>query len=236
MARNLIYLWNKHISYVRPCYSVSRATSPELVDFLRHHRVPMVCHNAKDANLVNNASLTIMDRGGVDGSRPRCGSHRRIGEENIVYSVKQMDKTIRVRTGTGSGTGALVWIHTSVSKNAQDETKQMFEYVWANKHILNGIVLDIANFSNPILMPSIYSYKTALDYVFRNIIHPFQKEYNIITPAIMLDGRNIITRPDHLEELHEFSLSRCQYLWGKSPVRPKIHLLVDRLFDSVEVK
>lgn len=223
MTSNLIRIWNKYIPYIRPCYSMSRATSPELINFLRNQRVPMICHNTKETALVNNASLTIIDR-----ERTCKREDRRkfdVGQENIIYSMRQINKI--------TGTGALVWIHTSVSNNARDETKQMFEYVWANKHILNGIVLDISNFSNPILIPSVYSYKIAIDYLFRNMIHPFQKEYGITTPSIMMDGRNIITRTDHLFELHEYALSRCQYLWGKSMVKPKVHLMVDRLFDSV---
>lgn len=222
MAIQLVQHWNKYVPYVRPCYSVSRATSPELIMFLRHHRIPMICHNTKEVTLVNNASLTLMDN--RESRRKRKFD---VGQENIVYSMKQIEKM--------PNPGSLVWIHTTISKNAQDETKQMFEYVWANKHILNGIVLDVSTFSNPILLPSIYSYKIAMDYLFRNMIHPFQKEYGIVTPAIMMDGRNLITRPDHLIDLHEYALSRCQYLWGKSTVRPKLHLMVDRLFD-LEVK
>jgi hypothetical protein len=180
----------------------------------------MICHNARELNIVNNAALTIMD---VDGKRTRTAANTS-GYEHIIRSVKRLP-------GAGAGAGALVWIHTTVSSTGVDETRKMFEYVWANKHILNGIVFNVDNFSNPILVPSIYSYKIALDYVFRNMILPFQKEYDIVTPAIMMDGRNIITHADHLIELHEYALSQCQYIWGKSAVRPKMNLIVDRLFD-----
>lgn len=217
---NLRNIWAKHVPYLHPCYAVSRASSHELISFLREHRVQMICHNPREMNIVNNAALTIMD---TDGKRTRAAANTS-GYEHIIRSVKRLP-------GPGAGAGALVWIHTTVSATGVDETRKMFEYVWANKHILNGIVFNVDNFSNPVLIPSIYSYKIALDYVFRNMILPFQKEYDIVTPAIMMDGRNIITHTDHLIELHEYALSQCQYVWGKSAVRPKLHLMVDRLFD-----
>jgi hypothetical protein len=211
----LYEVWNKYVPYLRPCYSVSRASSPELIEVLRQQRVPLICHNPKEIRRVNDASLTIME----------CGGKRNVrGSEHIVGSVNQLERLPR--------TGALVWIHTVVSNDELEQSRQMFEYVWANKHILNGIVFNVSNFSNSVFIPSIYSYKIALDYVFRNMVHPFQKEYGITTPAIMMDGRNVITHTDHLFELHEFALRRCHYLWEKSTERPKIHLLVDALFDK----
>jgi hypothetical protein len=75
-----------------------------------------------------------------------------------------------------------------------------------------------------------------LDYIFRNIVYPFEKEYGISTPAIMIDGRNHIQRLDHLFDLHEQWLSLCKHLWEKQsqpPVnRPKLHLIVGSLFDT----
>lgn len=224
---NILNAWNKHIPYIRPCYSVSRASSPELLTVLRQHNIPMICHNSKEARLVNHNGLTVMDT--IERSRGvRGGGGGRDGRERIIRSMKQFASL----TSTATATATPIWIHTSISNDALDETRRMFEYVWANKYILNGIVFDISNFSNPIILPSIYSYKIALDYVFRNMIHPFYKEYNIVTPAIMMDARDLVTSPHHLFELHEYAMSQCKYLWGKSAFRPKVHLQVDRLFDS----
>ena len=223
---NILKVWNKHIPYIRPCYSVSRASSPDLLTVLRQHNVPMICHNSKEARLVNHNGLTVMDtvgrglRGGGGGGGG--------GQERIIRSMKQFATTATATAATSTP----IWIHTTISNDALDETRRMFEYVWANKNILNGIVFDVSNFSNPIILPSIYSYKIAVDYVFRNMIHPFYKEYNIVTPAIMMDARDLVTSPHHLFELHEHAMSQCKYLWGKSAFRPKIHLQVDRLFDS----
>lgn len=218
---NICNAWKRHVPYLRPCYSVSPASSPERIAFLRHRRVSMICHSAKEVKVVNDKSLTV-----IDSARRGC-----IGRSNeyIVRSVKQLQRL------TGPGLvlfpTPLIWIHTTISSEALENTRQMFEYVWANKHILNGMVIDISNFSNPIIRPSIYSYKIAMDYVFRNMIHPFQNEYNIVTPAIMIDGRDIITHEDHLFELHDYALSKCRYVWEKTVFRPNIHLIVDRLFD-----
>jgi hypothetical protein len=176
----------------------------------------MICHNAKEVNVVNQPALTIID------TNRRGSIGRGHGDEYIVHSMKQLQRL--------PNPGPLVWIHTTISNQALDETRQMFEYVWANKHILNGIVFHISNFSNPIIRPSIFSYKNALDYVFRNMVHPFQKEYDIVTPAIMIDGREMITREDHLFELHEYALSKCKYV---TAFHPKLNLVVDRLFDVI---
>ena len=221
---NILKVWNKHIPYIRPCYSVSRASSPELLTVLRQHNVPMICHNSKEARLVNHNGLTVMDTVGRGVRGGGAGGGGGGGQERIIRSMKQF--------ATTTSTSTPIWIHTTISNDALDETRRMFEYVWANKYILNGIVFDVSNFSNPIILPSIYSYKIAVDYVFRNMIHPFYKEYNIFTPAIMMDARDLVTSPHHLFELHEHAMSQCKYLWGKSAFRPKVHLQVDRLFDS----
>lgn len=223
---NILKVWNKHIPYIRPCYSVSRASSPELLTVLRQHNVPMICHNSKEARLVNHNGLTVMDTVGRGVRGGGAGGGGGGGQERIIRSMKQFATT------TSTSTSTPIWIHTTISNDALDETRRMFEYVWANKYILNGIVFDVSNFSNPIILPSIYSYKIAVDYVFRNMIHPFYKEYNIFTPAIMMDARDLVTSPHHLFELHEHAMSQCKYLWGKSAFRPKVHLQVDRLFDS----
>lgn len=223
---NILKVWNKHIPYIRPCYSVSRASSPELLTVLRQHNVPMICHNSKEARLVNHNGLTVMDTVGRGVRGGGAGGGGGGGQERIIRSMKQFTAT------TSTSTSTPIWIHTTISNDALDETRRMFEYVWANKYILNGIVFDVSNFSNPIILPSIYSYKIAVDYVFRNMIHPFYKEYNIFTPAIMMDARDLVTSPHHLFELHEHAMSQCKYLWGKSAFRPKVHLQVDRLFDS----
>lgn len=224
---NILKVWNKHIPYIRPCYSVSRASSPDLLTVLRQHNVPMICHNSKEARLVNHNGLTVMD---TVGRGVRGGGGGGGGQERIIRSMKQFATTATATATTSTSTP--IWIHTTISNDALDETRRMFEYVWANKYILNGIVFDVSNFSNPIILPSIYSYKIAVDYVFRNMIHPFYKEYNIFTPAIMMDARDLVTSPHHLFELHEHAMSQCKYLWGKSAFRPKVHLQVDRLFDS----
>jgi hypothetical protein len=44
----VIQEWNRCLPYIRPWYSVSRASSPDLVSLLRDHRISMICHNAQD--------------------------------------------------------------------------------------------------------------------------------------------------------------------------------------------
>lgn len=209
--------WNKCLPYIRPVYAVSPASSPDLVSLLRSQRIPMICHNAREVKLVNHAGLVV-----VDGKR--IGNH-----ECIIRSSKP--PTILTSS-------VPVWIHTKISNEGIDQTREMFEYIWANKYILNGIVFDISNFTHPIqsIPPSMYSYKVAMDYIFRNIVYPFQKEYGIHTPAIMIDGRNHIQRLEHLFDLHKQGMSQCKHLWEKQPHpqvnRPKLHLIVGSLLDN----
>lgn len=211
--------WNKCIPYIRPLYAVSPASSPDLVSILRNQQTSMICHNAREVKLVNHAGLVV-----VDGKR--IGHHERIIRNGASVSAS----AIRVSSSVP------VWIHTKISNEGIEQTRNMFEYIWANKYILNGIVFDISNFTHPTqsIPPSMYSYKIAIDYIFRNIVYPFEKEYGISTPAIMIDGRNHIHRLGHLYDLHEQGLSHCKHLWEKHSQanRPKLHLIVGSLFDT----
>jgi hypothetical protein len=157
----------------------------------------MICHNARQVSLVGDNSLVIAGRRFV-------GSN-----ECIVRSVGEIAGRARAPAAPRAPPRApaappLLWVHTAISHDGIHNTREMFEYIWAHKYIVNGIVFNVNNFSNPLsyIPPSMYSYKIALDYLFRNIIHPFEKEYGIPTPAIMMDARDHITQMSHLDELH----------------------------------
>lgn len=215
--------WNKCLPYVRPLYSVSPASSSDLVSVLRDRHIQMVCHTPREVKLVNHSGLVL-----VDGER--IGSH-----ECIVRNIEALRPRVNILPASLSSVPLLV--HTKISNEGLDHSRKMFDYIWANKYILNGIVFDIDNFTNPTqsIPPSMYSYKVAMDYVFRNIVYPFQKEYGIVIPSIIIDGRNHITRIQHLYELHEQGLRDCKFLWEKhstSKNQPKIRLIVGTLFDT----
>ena len=110
----------------------------------------------------------------------------------------------------------------------------MFEYIWAHKLILNGIVFNTRNFAdkNAAIPPSMYSYKIAFDYLFRNIITPFKKEYGIHIPCIMIDGRNHITRPEHLCELRHSAFDSSIIQLCKNH-NIELRLIVDSLIDRM---
>lgn len=185
----------RELPRVQPCYAVSSASSPAVISFLREHRVPMICHNARQVSLVGDNSLVIAGRRFV-------GSN-----ECIVRSVGEIAGRAPAPAPAPPRAPApppLLWVHTAISHDGIHNTREMFEYIWAHKYIVNGIVFNVNNFSNPLsyIPPSMYSYKIALDYLFRNIIHPFEKEYGIQTPAIMIDARDHITQMSHLDELH----------------------------------
>lgn len=184
----LSYDLKHRLPNIQPCYAFSPASSPAVVSLLREHRIPMICHNAREVSLVGDDSLVISGR-------------RFVGQSNecIVRSVGDIARRARAIS-----TPPLLWVHTTISHDGICNTREMFEYIWAHKYIVNGIVFDVNNFSNPLnyIPPTMYSYKIALNYLFRNIVHPFEKEYSIPIPMIMIDGRNHITQMSHLDELH----------------------------------
>ena len=220
--------WNKYIPNIRPCYSVSPASSSEVVSILREKQIPMICRNAQDALLVKDDRLIV-----IDGKRPRprtgTGTETKGGyHEYVVRNIKSLQAT------PAAAHLAPVWIYATISNDGIEHARQMFEYIWANKCILNGIVFNISNFSHSAqrISPSMYSYKIAMDYLLRNIVYPFEKEYGITTPSIMIDGRHHITQMRHLYELREYALS---YIPRTNPLYtrcPELRLIVGSLIDD----
>jgi hypothetical protein len=154
----------------------------------------MICHNAREEALVGNHSLVI-------AGRPFVGHQ---ANERIVRSVCEIVAPAPPCAPARAPASPPLWVHTTISHDGIEKTREMFEYIWAHKYIVNGIVFNVGNFSNPTsaIPPTMYSYKIALNYLFRNIIDPFEKEYGIPIPSIMIDGRNHITQLSHLDELH----------------------------------
>ena len=202
---NVLREFEQQMPHVRPCYAVSPASSPAVISFLRDHRVPMICHNTHQVSLVGDNSLVI-------AGRRFAGSN-----ECIVRSVRDL---------AHRPAPPPLWVHTTISHDGIHKTREMFEYIWAHKYIVNGLVFNVNNFSNPssYIPPTMYSYKIALDYLFRNIIHPFEKEYGISTPAIMMDARDHITQLRHLDEL-------SRSLKGFTG-RPELRLILGTLIDN----
>lgn len=214
ITQPIIREWKKCVPFLRPCYSVGEASSREIISILRENRVPMICDNPRQVSFVNDYSLVI------HGSR--FGTN-----EYIARNMKDLVAS--------ASTPAPLWIHTSISSDGIEVTREMFEYIWAHKLILNGIVFNTRNFAdkNAAIPSSMYSYKIALDYLFRNIITPFKKEYGIHTPCIMIDGRNHITRLEHLHELRHsaFDSKTSSILRVCKESGIELRLIVDSLLD-----
>ena len=214
---NLFRELGQQLPRVRPCYAVSSASSPEVVSFLREHRIPMICHNAREVSLVGDNSLVIAGR--------KFGP----SNERIVRSVGEI---AGAPPGRAPAAPPLLWVHTTISHDGINNTREMFEYIWAHKYIVNGIVFNVNNFTNPLsyIPPTMYSYKIALDYLFRNIIHPFEKEYDIPTPAIMMDARDHITQMRHL---HDVSVMIPGIRMPPSHRQPELRLILGSLIDTL---
>ena len=217
----IIREWKKCVPFLRPCYAVSDASSRETISILRENRVPMICDNARQVSFVNDYSLVIEGR-------------RRLGtNEYIARNVKDLGAP--ALASPRAPASPPLWIHTSISSDGIETTREMFEYIWAHKFILNGIVFNTRNFAdkNTAIPPPMYSYKVALDYLFRNVIVPFKQEYGIHTPCIMMDGRDHITRVEHLHELRHsaFDCKTSSVLQLSKDSGIELRLIVDSLLD-----
>ena len=210
------------LPFIQPCYSVSDASSRAIISVMRENRIPMICANPRQVSFVDDHSLVIENN--------RFGTNEYIARNMNDLVSGQATASPRAPT-----TSPPLWIHTTISNDGIMQTREMFEYIWAHKYILNGIVFDVRNFSdkNSSVQPSMYSYKIAIDYLFRNIIHPFEKEYGIHTPAIMIDGRDHITQIRHLAELRYYALKETSLINGFTQKKPELRLILGALFDSV---
>lgn len=205
----VLRMWKQQLPMVQPCYSLSKSSTEQTIAIMREHRIPMLCETPGQVNAVNDYMLTI--------ENTRFG-----GNEYIAREIQDHSVVVSVP----------LWIYTKISHDGITHTRKMFEHIWAHKYILKGIVFDIDNFSNSSrgsIPPSKYSYKVALDYIFRNMVRPFEKEYGIQTPCIMMDGRRHITHIDHLEELK----THIEPVVVKSN-HTKFQLIVGDIFDHHE--
>jgi hypothetical protein len=65
------------------------------------------------------------------------------------------------------------------------------------------------------------------------MVLPFEREYGIQTPAIMIDGQDHITQIRHLAELHSYALKETSVINGFTQKKPELRLILGALFDSV---
>lgn len=220
--------WKIQLPFIQPCYSVGDASSREIISVMRENRIPMICANPRDVSVVNDYSLVIENN--------RFGTN-----EYIARNMKDLDAPATSPRASATSPRAPasppLWVHTTISSEGILQTREMFEYIWAHKLVLNGIVFNTRNFAdkNAVLMPSMYSYKIAFDYLFRNMIIPFKKEYGIHTPCIMIDGRDHITRVEHLHGLRhsafESDTSSSSVIHSCKEYGIELRLIVDSLID-----
>lgn len=202
--------WKRQLPTIRPCYALSHRSTQQTISLMREYRIPMLCETLGQVSAVNEYTLTI--------------ENTRFGENE--YIARTLSDMPSIESATP------LWIYTKISADGIENSRRMFEHIWAHKNILRGFVFNIDNFTDSArgsIPPSIYSYKVAIDYMVRNMTRPFESEYGIHTPCIMIDGRRVITRIEHLEQL-------------KMNIEPVIssskdtefQLIVDDLFDHNE--
>ena len=201
--------WKRQLPTIRPCYALSNRSTQQTISLMRDYRISMLCETPGQVSAVNEHTLTI--------ENTRFG-----GNEYIARNLCDMP-TIESLTP--------LWVYTKISNDGIENSRRMFEHIWAHKNILKGLVFDIDNFTDSVrgsIPPSMYSYKVALDYILRNITRPFESEYGIPTRCIMIDGRRVIRRIEHLEELKTHIDPVLSVSVSK---QTEIQLIVDDLFD-----
>ena len=159
-------------------------------------------------------------------------THDNVGR-NVVRNVNDIKQLTATAQARARAPPPMLWVKTTVSNEGVERTREMFEYIWAHKYLLNGIVFDIHNFTNGYIPPTMYSYKIATEYIFRNMVIPFEREYGIQTPAIMIDGQDHITQIRHIAELHFYALKETSVINGFTQKKPELRLILGALFDSV---
>jgi hypothetical protein len=236
ITQPVIREWVKCVPFLRPCYYVGDTSSRATISIMRENRIPMICDKASHASMIADHSLVIEGR--------RFGANEYIAR-NVKDAVAPALASPRAPALASPRAPALasprapasppLWVRTSISSAGIESAREMFEHIWAHKLILNGIVFDTRNFSNKnaAIPPSMYSYKIAFDFLFRNMIEPFKREYGIHTPCIMIDGRGHITRPEHLHELRHsaFDSTTSSILNVCKESGIEMRLLVDSLLD-----
>lgn len=216
--------WRQHLPLIRPCYAVSNMSTHQTISFMREQRISMLCETIGHSNAVNEYKLTI-ENTRLNRNRNMVGVG--VGNEYIARKERDMLSPI------GS---TPIWVYTKISHDGIENTRKMFEHIWARKYILKGIMFDIHNFTSSVrgsIAPSIYNYKIALDYVFRNIVRPFERDYGIMTPCIMMDGRRHITRIEHLEQFKTHIAPVISTSTSTSRANTtEFQLIIDDLFDK----
>lgn len=223
IAQPVFREWKIQLPFIRPCYSVSTASSREIISIMRENRVPMICDNPRGVSFVDDYALVIENN--------RFGTN-----EYIARNMKDLAPHAPAASPRAPAASPPLWVHTTISSDGIELTRKMFEYIWAHKLILNGVVFNTRNFAdkNAAIPPSMHSYKIAFDYLFRNMIIPFKKEYGIHIPCIMIDGRDRITRPEHLRELRHSAFDSSIIQLCKNH-NIEIRLIVDSLIDRMPV-
>lgn len=204
------------LPYATPCYAVTANSSPYLLSYLQQENVKLMkCIRVVAPPPLVTVPPRTLARTGYDPY-----------DELIVRSVNEIESS------PPPSQSPSIWIKSMISNEGVERSRELFEYIWTHKRILNGIVFDIHNFTTGYIPPTMYNYKIATEYVFRNIISPFEREYGIRTPAIMIDGRDHITQLRHLSELHNYAIKETSLIRGFSQKKPELRLMLGSLFDS----
>jgi len=188
--------WNSSIKYIKPYYTVSYSSPLQLIN----------CLHATDVGFVSNAPMynKLSVSNNIICNNPSRTTIDIMYSKNAgiqQYTVSTLDDLLRIHAYLPN---ACFWVKTHVSKEGTAASIKIFNYIWEQKCLYNGIFYNINNFSNQKLgiKPPVYSHKVAIEYLFRNEL-AYTESIGLCTNAIHIEGGNEFTNISSLHDLHD---------------------------------
>ena len=229
----ILQVLNKQVPSIKPFYSVSLSSSSNLIHLLTsknigllsgsstliHHTLPYYSLSSSSSASSNAIICNNTKRSTIDILYSKQSNIR----QYVVSNVTEL-KTIYAFTPNAS-----FWIKTNTSQDGINESKKMFNYVWENKCLYNGLYYDVNDFSNGHIPASVYSHKIAMKYIFSNLF-PHLDEIRLPLYSIHINGCNEITSVQNIIELNSI-FKQYQIFRNLSRRSIALQLSVDKLFD-----
>jgi len=225
MVYPVLHEWKTAIKYVKPYYTVSYSSPLQLIHCLHQKDVGFVSNSpiydklsVSNDIICNNPSRTTID---IMYSKNAGISQ---------YTVSTIDDLLRVHAYLPN---ACFWVKAHISKEGTDASIKMFNYIWEQKCLYNGICYNINNFSNAKLgiKPSMYSHKIAIEYLFRNEL-TYTESIGLRTTAIHIEGGQEFANMSCLHDLHTI-LTDANLIHRCNQKGIVLQASVNNIFDSI---
>jgi len=217
--------WKSAIKYVKPFYTVSYSSPLQLINLLHQKDVGFISNSP----IYNKLSLS----NNIICNNPLRTTTDIIYAKNAgvsQYTVSTIDELLRVHAYLPN---ACFWVKAHISKEGTAASIKMFNYIWEQKCLYNGICYNINNFSNAKLgvQPSMYSHKIAIEYLFRNELS-YTESIGLRTTNIHIEGGREFVNITCLSELHTI-LTDANLIHRFNQKGITLQASVNNIFDSI---